>query len=162
SNELCSLKPHVDRLTKCVEFLLNGSGQVLKTRFYESVIRSRWRFNYPEVLSILNRAPATSIETMLHQANELAQKIRRTRFQAGSLDLDFPETKIRLDDHGKVLRIDKVANDISHQLIEEYMLLANEAVAGRLMSLHRPAVYRIHEPPDEKRLREFREDVLSH
>ena len=63
----------------------------------------------------------------------LAQQIRRLRFKAGSLDLDFPETKIRLDDRGRVLRIEKVENDVSHQLIEEYMLLANEAVAARLM-----------------------------
>jgi ribonuclease R len=99
---------------------------------------------------------------MLHDANSLAQTIRRARFKAGSLDLDFPETKVRLDERGRVLRIEKVENDISHQLIEEYMLLANEAVAGRLMALNRPAVYRIHEPPDEKRLQEYREDVLSH
>ena len=99
---------------------------------------------------------------MLHQANELAQQIRRLRFKAGSLDLDFPETKIRLDEHGRVARIEKVENDISHQLIEEYMLLANEAVAARLMSLNRPAVYRVHEPPDERRLEEYREEVVSH
>jgi ribonuclease R len=99
---------------------------------------------------------------MLHEANTMAQKIRRARFKAGSLDLDFPETKILLDEQGKVLRIEKVENDISHQLIEEFMLLANEAVAGRLMALNRPAIYRIHEPPDEKRLEEYREEVLSH
>jgi ribonuclease R len=99
---------------------------------------------------------------MLHLAHELAQKIRLARFSAGSLDLDFPETKIRLDERGQILRIDKVENDISHQLIEEFMLLANEAVAGRLMGQGRPAVYRVHEPPDETRLREFREEVLSH
>jgi len=75
---------------------------------------------------------------MLHDANTLAQKIRRARFQAGSLDLDFPEMKVRLDDRGRVLRIEKVQNDISHQLIEEYMLLANEAVAARLMSFESP------------------------
>jgi len=162
SNELCSLKPDVDRLTKCVEFLLNSQGQVLKSHFYQSVIRSQKRFNYPEVLEILKRPPTGPIERMLHQANELAQTIRRARFHAGSLDLDFPETKIRLDEQGKVLRIDKVENDISHQLIEEFMLLANEAVAARLMSQRRPTIYRIHEPPDEKRLREFREEVLGH
>ena len=162
SNELCSLKPQVDRLTKCVEFLLSGSGRVLKTHFCEAVIRSRRRYNYSEVLTILKRGSADSLERMLHQVNELAQKIRRTRFEAGSLDLDFPETKIRLDDIGKVLRIEKVVNDISHQLIEEFMLLANEAVAARLISLRRQAIYRIHEQPDEKRLKEFREDVLSH
>jgi ribonuclease R len=162
SNELCSLKPHVDRLTKCVEFLLSSNGQVLKTQFYEAVIRSQCRYNYGEVLKILQRQPLDSLERMLHSAHALAQKIRRARFAAGSLDLDFPETKIRLDDRGQILRIDKVENDVSHQLIEEYMLLANEAVAGRLMALGRPAVYRVHEPPDQTRLKEFREEVLSH
>src|SRR5208282_895786 len=80
----------------------------------------------------------------------------------GSLALDFPETKIRLDARGRVQRIEKIENDVSHQLIEEFMLLANEAVATRLMSLRRPAVYRVHEPPDETRLAEYRDDVVSH
>jgi len=162
SNELCSLKPQVDRLTKCVEFLVADDGRVLQTRFYPAVIHSQRRFTYQEALAILRRPPASPIERLLHGAHQLAQKIRRRRFQAGSLALDFPETKIRLDEHGRVLRLEKLENDISHQLIEEYMLLANEAVATRLMSLHRPAVYRVHEPPDAQRLQEFREEVLSH
>src|SRR5262249_28807296 len=127
SNELCSLKPHVERLTKCVEFLLSVEGDVLKTRFYAAVICSQCRYNYKEVFALLQRQPLDSLELMLHEANHLAQKIRRKRFQAGSLDLDFPETKLILDEQGQVLRIDKVENDISHQLIEEFMLLANEA-----------------------------------
>jgi ribonuclease R len=162
SNEMCSLKPNVERLTKCVEFLLSAEGQVLKTQFYPAVIRSQRRYTYREVFELLQRQPLDSIEQMLHEANTLAQKVRRARFKAGSLDLDFPETKIRLDERGRVLRMEKVENDISHQLIEEFMLLANEAVAGRLMALNRPAIYRIHEPPDDKRLKEYREDVLSH
>jgi ribonuclease R len=162
SNELCSLKPEVDRLTKCVEFLLSSEGHVLRTQFYPAVIHSKRRFSYKEVFGLLQRRPSGPIERMLHDANTLTQKIRRTRFQAGSLDLDFPETKIRLDEKGRVLRIEKVENDVSHQLIEECMLLANEAVAGRLMSLGRPAIYRIHEPPNAKKLLDYREDVLSH
>jgi ribonuclease R len=162
SNELCSLKPQVDRLTKCVEFLLSTDGHVLRTQFYPAVIRSQHRYNYKEVFTLLQRPPRDATERMLHDANTLTQKIRRARFQAGSLDLDFPETKVRLDERGRVLRIERVENDISHQLIEECMLLANEAVAGRLMSLGRPSVYRIHEPPNEKRLQEYREDVLGH
>lgn len=162
SNELCSLKPRVDRLTKCVEFLVSPQGQVLKTAFYPAVIRSQCRYSYKEAFSILQRAPLDSLERMLHASHELAQKLRRARMRAGSLDLDFPETKVLLDERGQVLRIEKVENDISHQLIEEYMLLANEAVAGRLMALNRPAIYRIHEPPDQRRLEEFREEVLSH
>ena len=81
------------------------------------------------MFAILQRQPAGPIEQMLHHAHELAQRIRRLRFKAGSLDLDFPETKIRLDERGRVARIEKVENDVSHQLIEEFMLLANEAVA---------------------------------
>jgi ribonuclease R len=163
SNELCSLKPNVDRLTKCVEFLVSHDGRVLNTKFYSAVIHSQRRFAYGEVLEILQRAPADDpIEQMLHHAHELAQKIRRLRFKNGSLDLDFPETKIRLDEHGKILRIEKNENDVSHQLIEEYMLLANEAVATRLMTLHTPAIYRIHEEPDARRLQEYRDEVLAH
>jgi ribonuclease R len=163
SNELCSLKPNVDRLTKCVEFLISNDGRVLNTKFYSAVIHSQRRFAYGEVLEILQRAPSDDpIEQMLHHAHELAQKIRRLRFKNGSLDLDFPETKIRLDEHGKILRIEKTENDVSHQLIEEYMLLANEAVATRLMTLRTPAIYRIHEEPDARRLQEYRDEVLAH
>jgi ribonuclease R len=162
SNELCSLKPDVDRLTKCVEFLISNDGRVSKTRTYSAVIHSKRRFTYKEVLAILQRQPVSPIERMLHEANELAQKIRRLRFQAGSLDLDFPEMKIRLDERGRISSIEKVENDVSHQLIEEYMLLANEAVAEKLMRQNIPAVYRVHEPPDERRLQEYREDVLGH
>ncbi|HEV2328159.1 MAG TPA: ribonuclease R [Verrucomicrobiae bacterium] len=162
SNELCSLKPAVDRLTKCVEFLVSHDGRVLETKFYPAVIHSQRRFAYREVLAILQRKPEDNIERMLHDANELAQRIRRLRFKAGSLDLDFPESKIRLDENGRIARIERVENDISHQLIEEYMLLANEAVAARLMGANINAIYRVHEEPDERRLREYREEVLSH
>ena len=163
SNELCSLKPNVDRLTKCVEFLVSNDGRVLHTKFHSAIIHSQRRFAYAQVLEILQRAPSPDpIEQMLHQAHQFAHKIRKHRFKNGSLDLDFPETKIRLDEHGKILRIEKNENDVSHQLIEEFMLLANEAVATRLMSLRTPAIYRIHEEPDARRLQEYRQDVLSH
>jgi ribonuclease R len=162
SNELCSLKPGVDRLTKCVEFLLSKDGAVLQAKYYPAIIRSQRRFTYKEVLALLQQPPSDAIQRMLHQAHQLAQRIRRARFKAGSLDLDFPENKIRLDARGRVERIEKVENDVSHQLIEEFMLLANEAVATRLMGLRRPALYRVHEPPADRRLREYREDVLSH
>ncbi len=162
SNELCSLKPNVDRLTKCVEFLVSNEGRVLSTKFYPAVIHSQRRFTYKEVLAILQRQPNDPIERMLHDAHELAQKIRRARFKAGSLELDFPEMKIRLDEQGRIARIERVENDVSHQLIEEYMLLANEAVATRLMGQNLKTIYRVHEEPDERRLQEYREEVLSH
>jgi ribonuclease R len=162
SNELCSLKPAVDRLTKCVEFLLSNDGRVLNTKFYSAVIHSKRRFSYQQVFALLQVKPTEPIEQMLHAAHELAQRIRRARFKAGSLELDFPEMKIRLNERGQVARIEKIENDVSHQLIEEFMLLANEAVATRLLNLQRPAIYRVHEAPDEARLQEYREEVLSH
>ena len=162
SNELCSLKPHVDRLTKCAEFLLEPDGRVIRTKFYPAVIRSVRRYTYQEVFARLQTAPIDALDHILHQAHRLAQSIRRSRFKAGSLDLDFPEMKIRLDDRGRVSRIERVENDFSHQLIEEFMLLANEAVAARLRTLHRPAVYRVHESPKERRLEDYRQDVISH
>ncbi len=162
SNELCSLKPGVDRLTKCVEFLIAGDGRVLKTRAYPAVIHSQRRFTYREAFAVLQRAPAGPIEQMLHEANALAQRIRRTRFKAGALELDFPEMKIRLDEEGRVAAIERVENDASHQLIEEFMLLANEAVAARLLHHGRPAIHRVHEEPDADRLREYRDEVMSH
>ncbi len=162
SNELCSLKPDVDRLTKCKEFLVANDGRVLKTRSYPAVIHSRRRLSYREAFEIIQRAPSGPIEQMLHDANDLAQRIRRLRFKTGALELDFPEMKIRLDDHGRVARIEKVENDVSHQLIEEFMLLANEAVATRLLQLHRPAIHRVHEEPDARRLQEYRDEVIGH
>ncbi|MEZ5387785.1 MAG: ribonuclease R [Prosthecobacter sp.] len=162
SNELCSLKPKVDRLTKCVEFILSKDGKVVSSKFYPAVIHSKRRFTYQEAFGVIQRVPEGDLEHMLHGLHDLAQKVRRLRFKNGSLDLDFPENKIRLDERGRVLRIDRMENDASHQLIEECMLLANEAVAGRLMGLNRPSVYRIHEAPKEKKLNDYREDVLSH
>lgn len=162
SNELCSLKPHVDRLTKCVEFDISRDGRVLKTAFYPAVIHSQRRFTYREALAVIEGTPVDEIERMLHDAHAIAQKIRALRFKSGALALDFPEMKIRLDEQGKVDRIEKMENDVSHQLIEEFMLLANEAVAARLGQLGRPSIHRVHEEPDARRLEEYRDDVLGH
>ncbi len=162
SNELCSLKPNVDRLTKCVEFTLDRQGKVLRSRCYSAVIHSRRRFTYEEAFSVLEGNPKDELEILLHQAHTLAQKIRKHRFRAGALALDFPENKIYLKEDGRVDQIVQVENDCSHQLIEEFMLLANEAVAKKLRSRRRSTIYRIHEPPDPKRLREYREEVRAH
>ncbi|MCB1227362.1 MAG: ribonuclease R [Verrucomicrobiales bacterium] len=162
SNELCSLKPQVDRLTKCAEFQLSREGHVEKARFYSAVIHSQHRYTYQEALAILQARPNGPLEEMLHDAHEIAQKLRRHRFKKGALDLDFPEKKIRLDEHGRVRRIETMENDISHQLIEEFMLLANEAVATHLIRKNWQAIHRIHEPPKDTKLNDYRELVLSH
>lgn len=162
SNELCSLKPKVDRLSKCVEFQLSKEGEIIRSRCFAAVIHSQRRFSYEEALEVMRGKPEGALEKMLCEADRLAQKIRKQRFRNGSLALDFPESKIRLDEQGRVIRIDRLENDESHQLIEEFMLLANEAVAARLMKQKTPTIYRVHETPDPDRLRDYREDVLSH
>ena len=161
SNELCSLKPEVERLTKCVEFLIAEDGNVQRTRCYSAVIYSQRRYSYEEALEVLNGSAEDKLDRMLQDAGRLAQKIRRHRFKAGSLELDFPESKIRLDNRGRIDHIDIVESDEAHQLIEEFMLLANEAVAGRLMKQRRPTLYRVHEPPSPDRLSKYRQEVLS-
>ena len=161
SNELCSLKPDVDRFTKCAELFVAKDGSVQRARFYPAIIRSKRRYTYKSALQALQAPPKDRIDKMLHAANKMTQIVRSRRFKNGSLELDFPESKIRLDDAGKVLRIDRLENDISHQLVEELMLLANEAVATRLLELRRPTLHRVHEPPDERRLQEFRNEVVA-
>ncbi|HEX8076624.1 MAG TPA: RNB domain-containing ribonuclease, partial [Chthoniobacterales bacterium] len=91
-----------------------------------------------------------------------ASLLRRNRFVQGSLDLDFPEVKVRLDEEGKPIQLERIENDESHQLIEEFMLAANEAVARELKNRLVPTVYRVHEDPDNEKLADYRELVLSY
>ncbi len=161
SNELCSLKPDVDRLTKCAEFHLSKDGRVLQADFYSAVICSRHRLTYAEAMRLLGQKASSPHTEMLHEAAKLARVLRQARMARGSLDLDMPETKIRLDEEGKVLRVEKVVHDESHQLIEELMLLANEAAAARLRRDNRAALYRIHELPDPEKLQELRLEIKA-
>jgi ribonuclease R len=98
----------------------------------------------------------------LHVAWELASFLRRKRFEQGSLDLDFPEVKVRLDSEGKPIRLERIENDESHQLVEEFMLAANEAVARELKNRSIPTVYRVHENPEPEKLAEYRKLILSY
>ena len=156
SNELCSLKPNVDRLARSVEFVLTDSGRVEQARFHSTIIRSKHRYAYEEAMAILDREPQNKTEQMLHHANRLAQKLRKTRFRSGALNLDVPEHKLFLDAKGRVSEVRRIQNDISHQLIEEFMLLANEAVAKEIKRRRAKAVHRIHEEPDDEKLENLR------
>jgi len=161
SNELCSLKPGVDRLTQCVEFDLAPEGRVKQAKFYRAVIHSKRRYTYGEALAVLAQPARDEFDDMIQDAGLLAQRLRRARFEAGALELGSSEIKIRLDARGHVLRLEKHLNDESHQLIEEFMLLANEAVAIRLSQMNRMALHRVHEEPDPKRLNEYRDEVRA-
>jgi len=161
SNGVCSLIPNVDRLTHSVFIQFSKDGHVKSSRFAKTVICSAKRLTYREAYAILQSSPNDQLGDRLHTAWRLASLLRRNRFRAGSLDLDFPEVKVRVDENGKPIRLERIENDESHQLIEEFMLAANEAVALELKNRSIPTIYRVHENPDPEKLGEFREFVLS-
>src|SRR6266446_1615429 len=161
SNGVCSLNPHVDRLTHSVFVEFDKSGRARNARFAKSVIRSGRRLTYKEAYAILTSPPRDRLGERLHLAWDLAALLRRKRFEHGALDLDFPEVKVSVDAQGRPVRLERVENDESHQLIEEFMLAANEAVARELKKRAVPTIYRIHENPDPEKLAEYREFVLG-
>jgi ribonuclease R len=161
SNGICSLQPHVDRLVKTAIVTLDPRGETRSFRFAAGIIHSAKRFTYKEAFAQLNRPATTPLACDLHALNGMAQTLRKRRFAKGALDLDFPEVKVRVDDLGIPTHLEKNENDISHQLIEEFMLLANEVVAIELKRRNRPGLYRIHENPDPDRLQEFRAQAKS-
>ena len=179
SNGICSLKPGVERLSFSAFLDFTAQGKVRRTHFARTVIRSVARLTYRQAYAVLEGkiegrddlpppVPGSLefsnpvVMERVHAAWELAQVLRRNRFAAGSLDLDFPEVKVWLDKDGRAERLERVENDLSHQLIEECMLAANEAVAGVLKRKKIPTVYRVHESPDPERLKEFREKARAH
>ena len=161
SNGVCSLKPQVDRLTHSVFIQFDKRGVAKNAHFARSVIRSAHRLTYKEAYAILSSPPRDRLGERLHLAWELAALLRRKRFEHGALALDFPEVKVSVDAQGKPVRLERVENDESHQLIEEFMLVANEAVARELKKRAIPTVYRVHENPDPEKLGEYREFVLG-
>ena len=161
SNGVCSLKPGVDRLTHSVFIQFDKRGSAKSARFTRSVIRSAHRLTYKQAYTILTAPPADQLGERLHLAWELAAVLRKKRFEHGALDLDFPEVKVWVDKDGRPVKLERVENDESHQLIEEFMLVANEAVARELKKRAIPTVYRIHENPDPEKLAEYREFVLG-
>jgi ribonuclease R len=162
SNGVCSLNPDVNRLTHSVFLEFTKDGRTKSARFGRTVIRSSKRLTYREAYAILKAPPNDQLGQRLHVAWELAALLRRNRFAQGSLDLDFPEVKVRLDKEGKPILLERIENDESHQLIEEFMLAANEAVAQELKNRLIPTIYRVHENPDPEKLIEYRELILSY
>lgn len=162
SNGLCSLLPRVDRLTFSAIITMTSTGRVLNERITRSIIHSRHRLTYQEAFALLEKPPRDPLGEKLHQAWALASVLRKNRMNAGSLDLDMPEVKVRLNEQGLPIALEKVEHDISHQLIEEFMLLANETVARVLKNKHLPALYRVHENPDPEKLEELRQTLLIH
>lgn len=157
SNGLCSLRPDEDRLAFSVFAQINRDGTVRSVRFGRSVIRSSARLTYRQALALLQSPPKDELGRRVHAAWDCSSTLRKKRFASGSLNLEMPEVKVWLDGEGRPVRLELVENDISHQLIEELMLLANELVARHLKRRKQPNVYRIHEKPEPEKLDEFRD-----
>jgi ribonuclease R len=162
SNRICSLQEGVERLCRSVLFEMHADGRVERHWFQDTIIRSAARLTYPQALSVIQPRPRVepsvkdeSIRQLLRDLWSLAARVRKRRYDNGSLDLDFPEIKIHCDASGRAMRIEKQENDISHQLVEEFMLLANEAVAAHTRHQTIPSIYRAHEDPDPEKLEEF-------
>ena len=167
SNGICSLKPDVDRLTKCALLEISAAGKITRARFVDAVIHSRAKLSYEQAQAILDGHPAPQgshpqLIPMVKEGWQLAATLRRRRFENGALDLEMPEIKIRLDEHGRAVAADPVIHTASHQLVEECMLAANEAVARILRERMKPAVYRIHDDPDPSRLLDYTATAKLH
>ena len=155
-NFLCSLRPNEEKLTYSVIFTINDKAEVKKSRIVRSVIRSDRRFSYEEVQEILTAGKGEYIDE-LSVLNSLAQTLREKRFAAGAIDFQQAEVRFRLDDDGKPLSVYFTESNESHQLIEEFMLLANRTVAetiGKKTAHNTPKtfVYRIHDQPDLEKM----------
>lgn len=155
SDDLCSLRPDVVRLTKVCEMKFDQKGKMLRARFADAFIRSKARLTYQEAFAMLKGNDKGEVPSTVREAWNLASILRRNRYAKGALDLDFPEVRAVMDKDGRVTGIITEEYDESHQLIEECMLAANEAVALALKNGNRPTIYRVHEEPDSSKLFEF-------
>jgi ribonuclease R len=190
SNGLCSLVEGEDRLCKAVFFTYGRNGKVRETTYANTVIRSRKRLTYKQARAFLFENDLGAIRAMplppRHQTGStgralgelsdiemvdlqswlrtlwhIASRLRHERMTKGSLDLDMPETKIFVDENGYADRLERIEHDESHQLIEEFMLAANEAVARLTRTSRLPSLYRVHDDPDPEKLEELRKFLAT-
>ncbi|ACB75944.1 ribonuclease R family protein [Opitutus terrae] len=186
SNGLCSLVEGQDRLCKAVFLTFAKNGRLKETTFANTAIRSRKRLTYKQAyalmfehdldriralplppkhqtgstgraLSALSDAELVDLQSWVRALWKIASRLRHDRMAHGSLDLDMPETKIFVDEQGYADRLEKIEHDESHQLIEEFMLAANEALARLTRTHSLPSLYRVHDEPDPDKLDEYRQ-----
>jgi ribonuclease R len=157
SNDLCSLRPGVDRLVQSAILDVAPDGSIEKTRFADGVIRSAARLTYTQVAAVLEgqsrvRGVPARVVPMLRVAGQLRAALESRRKARGSIDFDLPEPRILLDVEGAMTGITIEPRNEAHRLIEECMLAANEGVAGYLERKGHPCMYRVHDPPDPAKI----------
>jgi len=159
SNVLCSLRPHEDKLTFSAVFQINKSGKVKQYWLGKTVIHSDHRFTYEEVQEVIEGNNGEYKKEIL-LLNEIAQTLRRQRFAKGAINFSSQEVRFKLNEKGKPVGIEIKESKEAHQLIEELMLLANRTVAENVSKIkinkqHVPFPYRVHDTPDEDKLKPF-------
>lgn len=160
SNGICSLNPNVDRLALSVLMKIDKKGNILNSEICESVINSKFRLNYDEVLEVLEGNKETQkrlseIKDTLLNMFELSKILDEKRKNSGSLNFELPESKVIVDENNKPLSIEKRVATASTKLIETFMVVANEVVAQKFCNLKVPFVYRVHEKPDSEKMANF-------
>ncbi|MGD0921395.1 MAG: VacB/RNase II family 3'-5' exoribonuclease [Terriglobia bacterium] len=166
SNGICSLNPHVDRLVMSALMEIDPEGRILAYELVPGIIRSAERMTYTAVHAVLSGDASACLRhhglvEHFKLMEELARILNRHRDQRGSIDFDLPEPEIEFDEHGRMIGVTRSERNIAHRLIEEFMLAANETVAGYLEGKGVPSLYRIHEKPDPKKVLEFEEIAAS-
>lgn len=155
SENLCSLKADVNRLTVSVLMRIDSSGTLLDYRITRSVIKSAKRFTYREAKDVLDGKKKSRHASALTLMTELCKLLKLKRYQRGSIEFSLPELVILVDEKGVPYGTDYVTYDITHQMVEEFMLKANEIVAWDLNQKGKNLTYRIHDVPAEENLRDF-------
>ncbi len=164
---LCSLRPQVDRLVQTCLMEVDRSGEVLRYELHDGVIHSNERMTYTAVNAILtDRDPAqlaryAALVPLFELMGELFEVLNARRRRRGAIDFDLPEPEVVLGTDGAIEAIVASERNVAHRLIEEFMLLANETVAAHLESHDTPALYRVHEPPDAKKVLDFQEFITT-
>jgi ribonuclease R len=160
SNELCSLRPHEDKLTFSAVFKMNEKGEIKEHWIGRTIIHSDHRFTYEDVQEVIeNKAGQYEEEVLL--LNTIAQTLRAERFKNGAINFSSQEVRFQLDENAKPIGIVIKESKEAHQLIEEFMLLANRTIAEYVFNIkigtnqHVPFPYRIHDAPDEEKLKVF-------
>ena len=167
SNGICSLHPKVDRLTLSCEMEINQQGNVVAYDIFPSVIRSVERMTYEAVNHILEeKHPQTrkqyqSLVPMLEEMAELHHILEQKRRHRGAIDFDSDEAKIIVDKDGKAIDIELRERRVGERLIESFMLAANETVSEHYSKADLPILYRVHEQPDESKMKRFLEFITT-
>ena len=160
SNGICSLNPKVERLTLTCMMDIDHQGEIIKYELFPSYIKTTERMTYTQVNAILEQDVAmckkyAHIITLCENMKALAKILRRRRESLGAIDFDTKEAKIIINDQGKVKDIQVRERKEAERIIEDFMIAANECVAAHMKWMELPALYRIHETPDPKKMREF-------